>query len=86
MNPVIIAQIIAQLGSVGLPLLEKLIADIEAGRTHSTVTAADIAEVNRLAALKASDILASIGVTLPSPTVKAAGVSEPPPDPPEKLN
>ena len=66
MNPVLLAQLINTLGTVGLPLVQKLVADVEAGRTATTVTAADLAELDRLSRLTAAQILATEGVTLPA--------------------
>lgn len=67
MNPILLAELIRAVGTVGLPLIQKLVEDIQAGRTETTVTPADIAEVDRLAKQTASDIYARIGITPPPP-------------------
>lgn len=66
MNPILLAQLIQTLGSVGLPIITKLLADIEAGKTATTVTSADTAEVTRLNGLTAAAIFQKEGVALPS--------------------
>lgn len=65
MNPVLLAQLINTVGTVGLPLVQKLLADIEAGRTQTTVTAADLAELQRLAQQTSAEIIRRAGVVLP---------------------
>lgn len=65
MNPVLLAQLINTLGTVGLPLITKLMADIEAGKTQTTVTAADLAELERLCKQSAAEIFARAGVKTP---------------------
>lgn len=65
MNPVLLASLIAQLGTVGLPLITKLMGDIQAGRTQTTVTPEDLAELKRLADQSAADIWARLGIPLP---------------------
>jgi hypothetical protein len=53
-------------GPTILPLIQKLVADIEAGKGAQAVTAADLAELNRLASLSAADIFKNAGVAIPS--------------------
>lgn len=65
MNPVLLAQLINTLGTVGLPLIIKIKADIDAGRLATTVTDADLHELDRLSKLTAEDIYKSVGVTPP---------------------
>jgi DNA invertase Pin-like site-specific DNA recombinase len=65
MNPVILAQLLNTLGTVGLPLVQKLMKDIEAGRTQTTVTAEDIAELERLSKQSAADLFKKAGITAP---------------------
>lgn len=60
-----IAQLVATYGPAVLPLVEKLIADIEAGKGAQVVDSAYIAELNRLASLTAEQIYAKAGVTPP---------------------
>lgn len=50
-----------------LPLLEKLYADIKAGRGQQEATPADWTEINRLAAQSAEDIYKRLGITPPPP-------------------
>lgn len=50
-----------------LPLCQKLVADIEAGKGATTVTAADLAELVALAAQTSDDIYKRLGIT-PPPT------------------
>ncbi|MEY2878212.1 MAG: hypothetical protein RLZZ15_592 [Verrucomicrobiota bacterium] len=65
MPPLVLAQLLGQVATLGLPLIEKLVADFEAGRAATTVTAADLAEVRRLAALTAEAIAQREGVAIP---------------------
>lgn len=69
MSPLLLAQLIAQLGTVGIPLIAKLIADIQAGKTATTVTPEDLAELARLAAQQAEDIYKRLGI-LPPPAAQ----------------
>lgn len=62
MNPVLLASLIQILGTQGIPLILKLKGDIEAGRTATTVTDADLAELARLASLTSAQIFAAAGV------------------------
>jgi hypothetical protein len=71
MNPVLLANLIAQLGTVGLPLIAKLVDDFRAGRTATTVTPEDLTELNRLASQTAEDIYAKLGITPPPPKAPA---------------
>jgi len=54
-----------------LPLIQKLVGDIEAGRGNQTVTAADLAELQRLAAESSTDIYTRLGITPPPPAAVA---------------
>ncbi len=49
-----------------IPLVQKLVADIEGGRGNATVTSADLAELARLAAESSADIYKRLGVALPA--------------------
>lgn len=66
MNPALLANLILELGTVGIPLIIKLKNDIEAGKTATTVTDADLAELARLSALTAAEIFRAAGVTPPA--------------------
>jgi hypothetical protein len=61
--------LVSILGSVPtiLPLVQKLIADIAAGKGNQIVSQTDLDELVRLAALNASAIYAKEGVTPPPP-------------------
>ncbi len=65
MNPILLAQLINTLGTVGIPFIIKLMGDITAGRTATTVTIEDMTELDRLQKQKADDIYARLGVTPP---------------------
>jgi hypothetical protein len=65
MNPALILTLLAQYGPSILPLLQKLFADIEAGRTASTVTAQDFADLQKLASQTSGDIYLRLGITPP---------------------
>lgn len=65
MNPILLAQLINTLGTVGLPFIIKLMGDIQAGRTATTVTAEDLLELKRLSDQSAEDIYARLGIVLP---------------------
>jgi hypothetical protein len=52
-----------------IPVVQKLVADIEAGKGNNTVTSEDLAELHRLTSLTAEQIFAGVGVT-PPPTSK----------------
>lgn len=67
MNPVLLANLIAQLGTVALPLISKLMGDITAGRTATTVTPEDLLELKRLSDQTAEDIYARLGIAPPPP-------------------
>lgn len=67
MNPILLAQLLSSLGTVGLPLIQKIMEDINAGRTATTVTPDDLAELDRLAKQSAEDIFARAGVKAPPP-------------------
>lgn len=54
-----------------IPLVQKLVANIQAGRGNQTVTDADWAELTRLATLSSSDIYARLGITPPPPAPAA---------------
>lgn len=66
MSPVLLAQLISAVGTVGLPLVTKLMGDINAGRAQTTVTVEDLAELSRLSQLTAAEIFARHGVTAPA--------------------
>jgi hypothetical protein len=69
MNPLLLAQLINTLGTVGLPIITKLMGDISAGRTQTTVTAEDLAELSRLSSLTGEKIFESMGAVPPSKPV-----------------
>lgn len=65
MNPLLLAQLINALGTIGIPLILKLKGDIDAGRTATTVTDEDLKELERLSKQTATDIFKQAGVTPP---------------------
>lgn len=52
-------------GPTILPLISKLVADIEAGRSNKVVTSADLQELLKLSQQSAADIYARLNITLP---------------------
>ncbi len=73
MSPVLIAQLISLLGTQGLPLIAKLVADHKAGATQSTVTAEDLLELHRLSQRTATQIFKEQGAELPAAAVPSVG-------------
>ena len=69
MNPILLANLIGAIGYIpqGLALVQKIYGDIQAGRTATTVTAEDLAELTRLSELTSKVIYARAGVALPPP-------------------
>lgn len=65
MNPILLAELLRQVGTVGIPLILKLKSDIDAKRTATTVTEEDLLELKRLSELTSTEILARHGVVLP---------------------
>jgi hypothetical protein len=65
MDPILLAQLINTVGTVGIPLVLKIKADIEAGRTATSVTDTDLTELHRLAALDSAAVYKNQGVALP---------------------
>lgn len=75
MNPILLAQLINTLGTVGIPFIVKLMGDINAGRTATTVTEADLTELARLASQSAEDIYRRLGITPPPTPVASLGAA-----------
>lgn len=48
-----------------IPLVQKLVTDISAGKANKEVTPEDMAELSRLAALSSNDIYARLGIIPP---------------------
>jgi hypothetical protein len=65
MDPILLAQLINTVGTVGLPLVAKLMGDIKAGKTQTTVTPEDLLELKRLADQDAASIYRRLGLTPP---------------------
>lgn len=59
------AQLINTVGTVGLPLVAKLMSDIKAGKTQTTVTPEDLLELKRLSDQTSADIYAKLGIVPP---------------------
>jgi hypothetical protein len=57
---------VLQYGPSVIPLAQKLVSAIEAGRANATVTAADLAELVRLSAQTSADIYAREGIAPPA--------------------
>ncbi len=66
MNPILLAQLLSTLGTVGIPLIQKLMADIAAKKSETTVTVEDLAELDRLSKLTSAGIYASLGIKPPA--------------------
>lgn len=66
MNPILLAELIRQVGTVGIPLILQLWKDIQDGRTVTTVTPEQLAEVHRLSSQTSADLYARAGVPLPA--------------------
>lgn len=69
MNPLLLAQLLSTIGTiadVGIPLILKLKQEIEAGKTATAVTDADLTELHRLQSLTAAQIFQREGVQLPT--------------------
>lgn len=56
---------VLQYGPTIVPLVAKLVANIEAGKGNQTVTAADLAELATLASQTGEDIYKRLGITPP---------------------
>lgn len=65
MNPLLLAELLKAVGTIGIPLIVKLSDDLGAGRTATTVTAADLLELHRLSTQRSADLYARAGLTPP---------------------
>lgn len=65
MNTAALLTAVLQFGPTIVPLVAKLVADIEAGKGAKIVTSADLAELVRLGNLTAADVFKAQGVTFP---------------------
>lgn len=68
MNPVLLASLLEKAlvyGPTALSVVSKLMADIQAGKTQTTVAPEDVAELARLSALNAAEIFRRMGVEPP---------------------
>ncbi len=72
-TPVLLLQAILQYGPSVVGLIQKLVADIEAGKGNQTVTTADLAELANLAKQTSADVYARLGITPPPLGPKAQG-------------
>lgn len=79
MNPVLLSNLLVQLGTIGLPLIAKLMGDIKSNRNETTVTPEELLELDRLKKQTAEDIYARLGITPPPPTpvIPPTPVAEP---------
>ena len=64
--------LILQYGPSIIGVVQKLVADIEAGKGNTVVTSADLDELNRLANLTSDSIYARLGITPPAAPVAPA--------------
>jgi hypothetical protein len=65
MTIALLLQALLQYGPSIIPLVQKLVADIEAGKGNQTVTSADLAELAKLAAQTSGDIYLRLGIEPP---------------------
>ncbi len=56
---------VLQYGPTVVPLIAKLVGDVQAGRGNKEVTPEDIAELVRLSSQSSSDIYAKLGIAPP---------------------
>lgn len=61
--------LVLQYGPSIIPIVQKLVAAVQAGRSNETVSDADWAELTRLASQKAEDIYLRFGIVPPPPAV-----------------
>ena len=57
--------LVATYGPSIIPLIQKLVADVEAGKGNQTVTSADLAELAALANQTGADVYKKAGIALP---------------------
>ena len=62
-----VLQLVMQYGPSVVGLIQKLVADIEAGKGNQVVTAQDLADLAKLAQQTGEDIYARLGITPPPP-------------------
>ncbi len=62
--------LVAQYGPTIVPLVAKLVADVNAGRGEEQLKQADWDELARLSGLSGADIYARLGIALPPATPK----------------
>ena len=76
MTPAAILTAVLQFGPSIIPIIAKLVADIQAGKGQTQATQADWDELTRLSSLTAESIYARLGITPPpsssAPTPPAA--------------
>lgn len=65
MNFALLLNAVLTYGPSIIPLAQKLVANIEAGKGNQTVTAADLAELAALANQSADDVYKRLGITPP---------------------
>jgi hypothetical protein len=63
-----ILALVVQFGPTIIPLIAKLVANIQAGKGETKVSDADWAELNRLASQTSADIYARMGIAPPPPS------------------
>ena len=67
MNTIAVLNAITTWGPAIIPILQKLTADIEAGKGQAAVTSADLAELAAYAANTSGSLYAAAGVIPPPP-------------------
>jgi hypothetical protein len=68
------AKLLLQYGPTAVVYGQKIYENIQAGRANTVVTAADVAEMNRLAGLDAEGIYARLGITPPAASTGPSGI------------
>lgn len=67
MSLAVVLQLLATYGPSIIPLIKKVVADVEAGKSNTVVTAADLDILAQLAAQTGEDIYKRLGITPPAP-------------------
>jgi hypothetical protein len=66
MTTSVLLGLVIQYGPSIIPLIQKLIADIEAGKGNAVVSAADLAALSAMANQTSADIYKRLGITPPA--------------------
>lgn len=71
MSPLLLASLLDKAltyGPTAIAIVSKIHADISAGRSQTSVTPEDLAELARLSGLNSKEIYARLGISLPPAT------------------